>query len=559
MQKSIKKAEDIPEALKSLLLDDFSVYGNDASLFAKTQAEISANTHSVVTPMCYIDVISVLPDDEQPKNGALSVYHLKPGGVSKIFWNINVGAGNLPIPPKEGNPNPKQLSDSEKGTLYINNVRKLVAGRIAEALFSKTVNGQKYDNTDVVNELRGDRLLFQIDDRVYIVSPFALPTLGQRIELKGRAMLEPSLERDMFIAKRFDSSKNIQFITKQANGIMKIFMAASENYRPLSMTTIERIYHTFGSEEGLGQMSCEGWEIDHSISRIRFVFEDFEKIQDLAFLYGMSSEETPVPGVEIISSDIGDCAFTIRGFWRVKRGYLYADEVARKHSGEIDEDKIVDEVRHTIFEKYTVLPDRFMELLDTDLTPTSVTEAATALAEAQKAAQEAKAAGEQEEAKAMENLAKVERMANRQFKDHTRLLNEMIKRVMKEITTTSLQYKKDWTERVTETLNPAAPYTAYDLMSIILDTQIMTKSDETAEKMRKSMIRLPYLDYAKFRDAIITKFALFGTRNAADDDATATVEPVTDDADKDAADVTAEEAADNTADNADGDVAADAA
>lgn len=559
MQKPIKKAEDIPEALKSLLLDDFSVYGDDASLFAKTQAEISANTHSVVTPMRYIDVISVLPDNEQPKNGALSVYHLKPGGVGKIFWNINVGAGNLPIPAKEGETKPKQLSVNEKNTLFINNVSKLAAGRIAEAFFSKTIKGQKYDNTDVVNELKGDRLLFQIGDRVYIVSPFALPTLGQRIELKGRAMLEPSIERDMFIAKRFDSSKNIQFITKQANGIMKIFMAASENYRPLSMTTIERIYHTFGSEDGLGTMRCEGWEIDHSISRIRFTFDEFEKIQDLAFLYGMSSEETPIPGVEIISSDIGDCAFTIRGFWRVKRGYLYADEVSRKHSGEIDEEKIVDEVRHTIFEKYTLLPDRFMELLAIDITPDSVTKAATALTAAQNAAQEAKAAGGQEAADAMEALAKVEKMANRQFKDHTRLLNEMIKRVMKEITTTSLQYKKDWTERVTETLNPAAPYTAYDLMSIILDTQMMTKSDETAEKMRKSMIKLPYLDYEKFRDAIIKKFALFGTRNAVGNDTAAEAEPVTDNADVDAADAAAEETAATTADDAAVNEAADAA
>lgn len=33
----IKKESDIDEALDRLLLDDFSVYGDDASLFAKTQ------------------------------------------------------------------------------------------------------------------------------------------------------------------------------------------------------------------------------------------------------------------------------------------------------------------------------------------------------------------------------------------------------------------------------------------------------------------------------------------------------------------------------------------
>lgn len=94
-------------------------------------------------------------------------------------------------------------------------------------------------------------------------------------------------------------------------------------------------------------------------------------------------------------------------------------------------------------------------------------------------------------------------------------MTELVRRVMKEVTTSSLQYKKDWIERVTDGMDPAVSYTAYEIMSLILDTQIMTKSDDTAEKMRKSMTRLPYLDYAKYRDSVIDKFALFGTRKAA--------------------------------------------
>ncbi len=528
MQRVIKTDEDIEVALQGLLLNDFSVYGNDAELFAKTQEEISGNTFSVVTPMRYINVLSVLPDDEQPKNGKLAVYAIKAGGISNIFLNVNLYTGKLVLPEADSTGKDKQ---TDKDAIFLNAVGKMGCCMIPESSFFPVIKGKKVDNREVLDELRRDRLMIQAGGGTYIVSPYALPTLGQRIDLKGRAMQEPSLERDIFISKRFDSNKNIQFIMKKANGMAKAFMAASENYRPLSMTTIERIYHTFGQEDGLGQMRCEGWWIDHSISRIRFVFENFEKTQDLACLYGLSAEEMPVPGVEITSSDIGDCAFTIRGFWRLKRGFLYADEVSRKHSGDIDEEKIVDEVRHTIFEKYTLLPDRFMELLDIDITPASVSEAAVALTDAQKAAMDAKAVGGADAAAAMEALKKAEKAANRQFKDHTRLLKEMIKRVMKEIATTSLQYKKDWTERVTDDLNPSTPYTAYDLMSIILDTQDMTKCDDTAEKMRKSMIRLPYLDYAKYRDVIIQKFALFGTRETEK----VTADAVTNDAAEDAA------------------------
>ena len=55
-------------------------------------------------------------------------------------------------------------------------------------------------------------------------------------------------------------------------------------------------------------------------------------------------------------------------------------------------------------------------------------------------------------------------------------------------------------------------------MSLILDTQIMTRSDNTAEKMRKSMMKLPYLDYARYRDDVIDKLTLFRTRNKENSD-----------------------------------------
>ncbi len=524
LPKVIKNETDIKEALKYLLLDDFSVYGDDASLFAKTQKQISDSTYTFVTPMCYVRVLSVLPEKNQPQNGRLAVYMVSTDGVSDTFLDINLCMGNRAGlgTEKNGKEDEADTQDARAASntagVLKSALGRLMAKTIPETSFYPVINGHPTDNREVVNELKRTRLMFQVAGRTYIISQFALATLGQRLELKGKAIQEPCLERDIFIAKRMQSKKNIQFIVKAANGLGKVFMAASENYKPLPMTAIERIYHIFGTKSGIGKMRCEGWEIDHSISRIRFSFIDYEKTQDMAFLYGLSEEEAAIPGVEIISSDIGDYAFTIRGFWKLKRGYLYVDEVSRKHSGDIDEAKIVDEVKHTIFERYTLLPDRFMELLEIDITPNSVREAAAALNDAQQAVFDAEAAcGDTPDSaliQARETLTQAEKQANRQFKDHTRLLTEMVKKVMKEITTSSLQYKKDWTERVTADLNPAVCYTAYDIMTIILDTQIMTKSDDTVEKMRKSMTRLPYLEYDRYRDAIIDKFALFGTRKA---------------------------------------------
>lgn len=508
---AIKTEADINEAMRSLLLDDFSVYGDDASLFAKTQKRISDNTYSFTAPMQCISVFSVLPEENQPQDGRLAVYLFGAGGISSTLLDINQCMGNrVSLMASKNKPDDAHSTENKRGALQ-SALSRLMVRTIPEASFYPKSGEESAENQAVLQELKRTRLMFRVYDKTYIVSQLALATLGQRIEVKGKALQEPSLERDIFISKRMRVSKNAQFVIKAANGIGKIFMAASENYKLLPMTAIERIYHIFGAENGIGRMKCEGWEIDHSVSRIRFSFLDYEKTQDMACLYGLSEEEAPVPGIEIISSDIGDYAFTVRGFWRVKRGYLYTEEVSRKHSGNINEEEIVDEVKHTIFERYTLLPDRFMELLETDITSASVQEAATALKQAQQAVINTGAAGD-EKAPETIALAKAEKYADRQFKDHTKLLTELVRRVMKEVTTSSLQYKKDWIERVTSDLNPAVPYTAYDIMSLILNTQIITKSDDTAEKMRKSMTRLPYLDYGKYRDTVIDKFALFGTR-----------------------------------------------
>lgn len=534
LPKVIKNEMDIDEAMKNLLLDDFSVYGDDAALFAKTQKRISDNTYTVTIPMSYIRILSVLPEENQPKDGRLAVYVIDAGGINEIFLDLNLGAKNNAglwnrEDGKERENSTKPAADPAK--VMRTALGRMMARTIPEISFYPVVNGQKADNKEVVEELKRTRLLFQAAGKTYIISQFALPTLGQRIELKGKALQEPCLERDIFIAKRLQSKKNIQFVIKAANGLGKVFMAASDVYKPLPMTVIEQIYHEFGAEDGLGKkMRCEGWEIDHSMSRIRFSFLDYGKASEMAFLYGLDENEAAIPGVEIISSDIGDYAFTIRGFWKVKRGYLYSDEVSRKHTGEIDVEEIIDEVRHTIFERYTLLPERFMELLETDITPDSVREAAEALKRARQAVPDTGATGimpddavgstadDDTAARAREALERAEKRANRQFRDHSKLLDGIVKKIMKVITTSSLQYKKDWTERVVEDLDPAVSYTAYDIMSLILDTQIMTRSDNTAEKMRKSMMKLPYLDYARYRDDVIDKLTLFRTRNKENSD-----------------------------------------
>lgn len=530
----IKKESDIDEALDRLLLDDFSVYGDDASLFAKTQKKISDNTYSFLAPMKNIRILSVLPENDQPEDGSIAMYVLDTNGISDWFFELNQLLVSSIL-----------VKDEEKSRV-INNEIKRKLNKCKILTINKSAfnpDGRKAGNEELIKELKTTRLIFEdsYTNYCYIVSQLALATLGQRILVKGDAIQQPCLERDIFIAKRMKSDKNAQFIVKKHNSLGKIFMVATETYRVLSMQVIEELYHIFDGDNGIGTMRCEGWEINHSYSRIRFSFCDYEKSQDMAFFYGLREEEVAIPCIEIISSDIGDYAFTVRGFWKLRGGYLYTDEVSKKHSGNITIEDIVEETKKTIFERYHLLPERFMDLLSMDITPecvqksnailksarNKVFELETGYKKLESELESAKDAGDKtaeteisgtlaEVSKEMESAKKeletAERANERLLSDHKKLLGEIINLTMKKISTTSLQYKKDWKERISNNLDPSHSYTAYDIMSIILDTQSTVKCDDTVEKMRKSMAGLPYLPYDEYKKSAIERLGLFGTR-----------------------------------------------
>lgn len=513
MQRFIGREEDIEEALKWLLIDDFSVYGEDESLFAKMQEAISASTRQSTVPMRCITVMSVLPDEEQPKNGKLAVYRFKGPSIASIFFGVNRWQDSL-VPAGS-----KAASRKERDDMGFDAIRRMGVAYIPEQAILSAGGGKTMkQNRAVFDELKRDRLLFAVTDTekkrndkaiTYIVSRYALPTLGQRIELKGKAMMEPSPERDAFIAKKLDQPEKIQFIIKNAGGLTKTFMAASDRYKPLPLTAITDAYRMIQEDSSLGTMQCEEWSIDHSMSRIKFTFSGYSGVQDIADLYGIPEDELPRPGFEVISSDIGDCSFIIRGFWKIGGGLLYTKEVAKKHSGSVKVEEAVELARRSIFGEYPNMVRKLMELMETGITPQYVIAASAALDEARRRMQETKDSEDARKAlAAIRDFRRAERAAAKPFEDHAKLLCEMIKSALSEVSMSTLQYGKGWAENVVDALDMSVPYTAYDLMAIILRTQLDVRFPDTAEKMRKSMAGLPDASYAKLRDAAMAMLAL---------------------------------------------------
>lgn len=545
--KAIRSIEDLNLALKELLSDDFYIYGDDASLFAKAQKAISDNTNAVEQLLPEIEILSVLPEDENTED-KMHFYPVKPGGITDLI---------------------RLLSSQRKGILQekspekqIDKVQKLLDTTLMnfEPRFidPKTLNPIKdlddaIDYDAVIRELKDTRLMFRVmkpnekskdigkASKIYIVSKYAIATLCQRLKLNGDAMHEPSLERDLHMARRFADCKSpVQFMVKKQAGIEKIFMVASSSYRFLPMDVIESLYTEFSKNGGMGTMKCEGWEINHSISRIRFTFPDKKTGTEIAIIYGRDDDEVLIPGIEIISSDIGDCAFTVRGFWKIKNSILYMDEVSKKHSGSITIDELKRETQRNIFDRYTILPKRIFTLLEMEITPSVFFEAAEDLRVAQNDAFKLQreinqVTRELENAKMnkryhnktslnlkqtlstlkteyveiMEEVKIYEKKYNNMVKDNITLMNALFKQIIKDIGCRPLTERKDWLEKVMQNFNGMESITAYDVMNMILETQTIPKHPESVERCRKAMKELPYLDFKKYAEDIIEKNGLF--------------------------------------------------
>lgn len=527
--KAIRTEGDIMNSVSDMLSDDFLVYGDDASLFAKTQKYITDNTHAEEVLLDNIQILSVLPENEQTDPDFIRVYSLSPGGISEDFHQIS----RL----WEASNDAKATGEERKKNLQklLSKLSILRTLKISRKSFIPKEDGKQVESR-VLPELMNSRLLFRnmVDGKAYIVSDFALPTLCQRIEAAGAAMLSPSLERDMFFSRKFRKGGICQLMIKQQHGIGKVFMAASERYCFIPMHIITDLYRLFEGEDGIGTMKCEGWEINHSYSRIRFAFEEQEKIEEVAMIYGLDDEQLPTPCIEIISSDIGDSAFRVRGYWKVRSGRLYTEEVAKKHSGNIEAEEFIKEVRRNIFDKYTLLPDRFIELLDIDITQPQTRSAIMKcknaqniytgiLAKVKQAADpdsndnteeekdnsEAKRAARQELKEAEKSLAEAKKELKEAEKYQGILDDEMIDRIIKKLGPATPNIKNAYRDHVKKGIEELSVVTAYDLFVLFIDAQQFSVNTESVEKMRKAMKELPYLDYGKMASDIIEQFSLF--------------------------------------------------
>lgn len=517
--------KDLQKALDGFLLDTFEAYGNDAGLFMKLQQKVASRTVSDITNLTNICIYSVLPKEYQTDKDALLAYRLPPNDFGRWYYAMCRANDKLNFPSEEGN----ETKEMEWTKMQL---KTAVIERFPYEKFKTTSNKKKTINKKLLAELQSTGLLFAdvTKNRLYIVSRHALPTLGQRVRASGDFLLESSFARDILLMSLFANSKMVKFIVRVQDKLSKIFMVTTATYNELPLTMIEQLYFLFAKASGFNGMTCDGWMLNHSISCIRFSFDNNTVIDELrtayeeeleTFDYTYGLDVLPKPGIEIKSSDIGDCAFIVRGYWKFPHTILYTEEVARKHSGKFTSEDLITEVKNTIFSRYTELPKALIRLLRVEITPEAIStvfhnrERLDSRIHTLQTAIERLEQEKDADQTQLENFKK--ELANCE-KEYTRMDNDMalaIKRhktLLENIVLTTLHRmkfgtyatKKAWRDRIIDKLDPTGIYTAYDLVCAILDTPF-EGSAESEEKTQKAISGLPYLNYEEILSKVLSK------------------------------------------------------
>ncbi len=281
LPKEIKNEKDINDAMQYLLLDDFSVFGDDISLFEKIQKRIADCTYSITTPMRDIQVWSVYPKagaGGRAKDDKFAVYKISADGTSLV----------------------------REASIYPE-----MAGLA--------------DSQEIVQMLAKPSLIFQVWGNNYIISERALAKIGEQIGIRADEARKQSLDRDASIARRmYNSNKTIQLIIKSSNGLKKVFMAADESSTTLaSILPCQEIDRIFDGIGGLGKPECVSWKISHRASSAEFSFPNFEGSQKIADMHGIPRDEEAVLCMNV---SVWSGGFDTSYFLKLKHGYFYMDE-----------------------------------------------------------------------------------------------------------------------------------------------------------------------------------------------------------------------------------------
>lgn len=161
------------------------------------------------------------------------------------------------------------------------------------------------------------------------------------------------------------SPEIVTVVIRKQNDVKKLMAVNSNSYRYVPQTILCDIANHFVAANyvGLGEAVCKEWEVNHEASSLQLLFP--EKAEHLQQTYGLPDKI--IPGIELITSDVGECSITCKGFFMIKGSRIIQREYKKEHKGDVDPDNIITNIDNKIFSEYTKLPSRLCELLTIDV------------------------------------------------------------------------------------------------------------------------------------------------------------------------------------------------
>lgn len=360
---------------KDFLLDDFHLTGKRTEDFKTAIEWIDEHSYNVLTNLKDLTVVSLLGNQYQDE------------GPQCLKARIL----------QEGNPWVRGMRDT---VLPMQKFR--VTGVLPDKLPDDPDNPENQE--ELLKVLKGSKMLKEltyknqtmlirktdVSQGFYHLSSMAIPTLAQRLGITSAAIERRCLASDMLIAELLHSPKTCTLIVKHFKGVGKIVAVMSDSYARIKLRELWIVANdlseglknenTTGIEKKLGPMVCEGWDITHERCSISFSFPRYAR--EVTEMYHLP--DTMIPCVELMTSDIGECAFTAKAYWKLENGSKIIGDIYRKehrkqkakrrnHGEEgIDIELVEQEIREKIFDKYTILPERLMELMALDISPANL-------------------------------------------------------------------------------------------------------------------------------------------------------------------------------------------
>lgn len=318
---------------------------------------------------------------------------------------------------------------------------------IDEELFKEFAEEQKF------GFLKDGRLIFTSPEVDFV-----------QLGISGPFFRTASSIRDIAVAEAIAKSpKSITLVCRTEEKTTKAFALRSGKYAPIENQNIFKVLDCFKSED-VGEPKVVKWEITNYITRIYVQFP--KKAAEVASMYKTTDDF--IPGLIIETSDTGDCSFRVIGCWYLRGSCFYINEVSRRHSGDVDIEKILNEIKKKIFSKYTVLPKRMVELLMVSLSDMSLKPA--------------------KQKKIYENIIK-------DVSTHIGLVDAVGKKIQKQIV-----------EQLVDEFNPAEPYTAYDVATTFINLHRRLEGQlvpSALRKLQKAVIQSAFFDYVPEEEIVL--------------------------------------------------------